>query len=71
MINRSDFIKCDDYKKLPIGTYLVLIDEEEGRNPYHVATVHENITVVGDHFYFDRKPLLGYVDITHLKSDKG
>ena len=68
-----DFIKCDDYQKLTVGTHLVKIDEKNGRNNLHVATVklnnqNQKNIIVGGYMYFDRKPLLSYVDITHLQS---
>jgi len=72
MIGKADFIKCGDYEKLPPGTYLVRIAEKEGRDDLHVAVVSENrIIVVGGHFAWDRKPVIEYVDITHLSETKG
>lgn len=67
MIGKADFIKCDDYKKLKPGTYLVRVDEKERDDDLHVATVSNNkIVIVGGHFSWDRNPLVEYLDITHL-----
>ncbi len=71
MINEGDFIPLDDYRKLPVGTHLVKIDDTAARGCYHVATVSINeIIVVGGAFSWDRKPLLAYFDITNLEQSK-
>jgi hypothetical protein len=70
MIGKSDFIKCADYTGLPAGTYLVRTAEKDGRNDLHIAVVSDRITVVGGHFSWDRKPLIEYVDISHLIGEK-
>lgn len=72
MVSESDFVKCGDYEQLPVGTYLVRIADTSRRGNLHIAAVSENnqgqkMVIVGGHFSFDRKPLIGYIDITHLQ----
>ena len=57
------WIECDDWKSLPVGTWLVKIDKE--RKPYHIADVflnthNDKIIIVGGCFYFDMGKLIAY-----------
>ena len=57
------WIELDDYKKLPVGDWLVRIDKD--RKPYHVASVTKNkeghkLIIVGSHFSFDMGALIAY-----------
>lgn len=58
------WIACDDYKKLPVGEWLVKIDVI--REPYHIAFVTEEtgdghkMVTVGGHFSFDMGNLIAY-----------
>ena len=68
----SKWIKCDDYKKLPIGEWLVKINKD--RNPYHIACVTENsggskIVIVGSYFSWDRGDLIAYTAFEKYEDD--
>lgn len=59
------WIKCDAWKDLPVGTWLVRIAKE--KSPYHIAEVilneqKDKIVIVGGSFYFDMGELLAYTD---------
>lgn len=58
-----DWIECNSWDDLPMGTSLVKIDKD--REPYNVAEVAVNtqghkIVVVGNHFSFDMGRPLAY-----------
>lgn len=58
----SDWIKCSNYKELPVGCWLVRVEND--RHPFQVAYVNKNkIVVVGGAFHFDSKPLIEYKEI--------
>jgi len=54
----NDWIPETDYNKIPVGMWLVEIDDEA--MPYQIAYVHENITIVGNHATWDCEPLIAY-----------
>ncbi|KKM77339.1 hypothetical protein LCGC14_1371070 [marine sediment metagenome] len=53
METMSKWIEVDGYKNLPVGNWLVQLDEPHFHNVLAVVHVHPNITVIGGYFGFD------------------
>lgn len=58
-----NWIECNDWKDLPVGTWLTKNDKE--RKTYNVAECLENsagdkIIIVGNHFHWDMGEILAY-----------
>lgn len=55
---------CSEWRDLPIGTWLVKIDDN--KDPYHIAEVTSpggnKLIIAGGIFYRERKPVLAYTD---------
>ena len=53
----KDWILVDGYERIPLGKWLVYIEDID---QFQVATVHKNITVIGGHFGFDMHKVTHY-----------
>ena len=63
----QDWIPLDDWKDLPIGTWLVKVKKD--RKPYHVAHVNETssgskLLIVGNYFSWDMGEPIAYASFT-------
>ena len=64
------WIECDNYEKLPIGEWLVKVEDD--RHGYHVANVAKNssdqkLIIVGNHFDFDMQDLIAYSEFDRFE----
>lgn len=59
---KDSWIKVDGSKNVPIGKWLVTVDEykRKGRE-VHVCERHENVTYIGGHFDFDMPEVIAYM----------
>ena len=69
----SRWIECNDWDKLPEGTFLVKIDKD--RNPYNVAECSKNnqgsrIIIVGKYFHWDIGDIVAYTEFEPFEKDK-
>ena len=55
----SDWISVDDYKGVPMGEWIVELED----GGFHIIKRRPNMTIVGDHFYFDHPRVIGYHEI--------
>ena len=64
------WIELDDYKKLPVGDWVVKVDDS--RHKYHIANVTKNsggqkLIIVGNHFDFDMQDLIAYSEFDRFE----
>tara|TARA_R110002020_G_scaffold96724_4_gene231299 strand:- start:45 stop:233 length:189 start_codon:yes stop_codon:yes gene_type:complete len=59
----SGWIEVEGINEVPVGTWLVEVDAKKTRNPFHVAVIRTNVSIVGQHFAFDMPNILRYCEI--------
>ena len=58
--SNQDWIKVDGYKDMPVGFWLVEVDESWHGLTMHTAAIRKNMSVIGGHFAFDMGRVLRY-----------
>lgn len=58
----SEWVLVEDYLEVPLGLWLVKLDNSKNpdANPYHVIEREENLSIIGNHFAFDKNRVLAY-----------
>lgn len=59
----EEWIKVDGYENLPIGFWLVRLEEEQFGTIIHVAACYENLCIIGGSFGFDIPKVMEYRSI--------
>jgi hypothetical protein len=58
---KAEWIRCNGYKNLPVGNWLVLVDDPREEKRVQACTARANVTLVGGIFAFDAKPVIAYM----------
>lgn len=53
------WVKVKSNKEVPVGTWLVKLTNKS----FHVAVIDPAISIIGNHFDFDMKPIESYYNI--------